>query len=222
MSKIRRETVADRSVAFLRQRILDGELRPGSAVTEEAVARELGISRATMRQALNTLKIEGLLTRHPTTRVLEVTTLSRSDIVDVYRARRFLELGGVEAAAHAAPESLLAVKEAVSEMEQAVEVGDVVAFVQADYRCHAEVVGLLGSRYLSETHAQLMAKLRLVITQVTTAEQDNEEVLARHQEFCGFLVAGQVEKARANLAMRLDEAEETVLGKASEEHRADR
>ena len=70
MTIIHRETVADKSVAALRDRIIAGELRPGTAVTEEAIAEELGVSRATVRQALNTLMLEGLLTRHPTTRVL--------------------------------------------------------------------------------------------------------------------------------------------------------
>ena len=94
MGRIVRETVADRTVSLLRQQILDGELRPGDSVTEEAMVAELGVSRPTVRQALNTLHVSGLLTRHPSTRVLEVTTVTHEDIVEIYRARRFLELAG--------------------------------------------------------------------------------------------------------------------------------
>jgi DNA-binding GntR family transcriptional regulator len=216
LTKIRRQTVADDSVVVLRNRILDGELRPGCAVTEEAMAKELGVSRATMRQALNTLMLEGLLTRHATTRVLQVTTLSHSDLADIYRARRFLELGGVDAAATKSAEDLLPLKEAVHDMERAVDDGDLPAFVNADYRCHAEIVALLDSRYLSEAHALLMSKLRLAITQVTTDEQDNDEVLARHQQFRDYVLSGQIDEARANLVARLDEAEKAVSVKATE------
>ena len=106
MGRIVRETVADRTVSLLRQQILDGELRPGDSVTEEAMVAELGVSRPTVRQALNTLHVSGLLTRHPSTRVLEVTTVTHEDIVEIYRARRFLELAGSDAAADTPPEGL--------------------------------------------------------------------------------------------------------------------
>lgn len=215
MTKIVRETVADRTVALLRRRILSGELRPGDAVTEEAMAAELGISRPTVRQALTALELSGLLTRHPSTRVLEVTTLSREDIVEIYRTRRFLELAGVDAAADLPPEGLVPVQQTVLQMEKAFQEDDVDEFVQADYRCHQAVVALLRSRYLSEMYDGLLAKLRLAVTQVTAEEQDNEKTLARHREFCELLTAGEIDRARANLEQRLLEAEQSILPKAT-------
>lgn len=218
MSKIVRETVADRTVALLRRRILDGELRPGDPVTEEAMASELGVSRPTVRQALNSLELSGLLTRHPSTRVLQVTTLSRQDIVEIYRARRFLELAGVDAAADTSAEGLVPIQQAVLQMEKAVQEHDVDGFVEADHRCHVEVVALLRSRYLSQMHAELMTKLHLAISQVTAEVQDNEVVLARHREFCDLLVSGRIAQAGANLEQRLLEAEESILPKATIGH----
>ncbi len=44
------------------------------------MAEQYGVSRPTLRQALNTLLLEGLLTRHPGTRVLEVTILNHDDV----------------------------------------------------------------------------------------------------------------------------------------------
>ena len=166
-----------------------------------------------MRQALNTLHVSGLL-RHPSTRVLEVTTVTHEDIVEIYRARRFLELAGVEAAADTPPEGLAGIQEAVLEMERALQENDIDRFVQADYRCHREVVGLLRSRYLSQTHAQLMAKLRLAITKVTTQEQDNGVVLAPAR-VCDLLTTGRLREAQANLEQRLIDAEQSILPEAT-------
>lgn len=215
MTKIVRETVADRTVAVLRERILSGELHPGDAVTEEALAAELGVSRPTVRQALNTLELSGLLTRNGSTRVLEVTTLTTEDIIEIYRARRFLELGGVDAAEGASTEDLQPIQESVAEMARAVQADDMEMFVQADYRCHVEVVALLRSRVLSRAHAELLAKLRLAITQVTAEEQDNTLVLERHQDFWRLLDTGRIKDARANLEQRLLEAEQSILPKAT-------
>lgn len=62
------------------------------------MAKDISISRPTMREVLNTLVGEGLLTRQPTTRVLQVTT-SATGRSTIYVARTLLELGGVDAAA---------------------------------------------------------------------------------------------------------------------------
>ncbi|MEP7194777.1 MAG: GntR family transcriptional regulator [Actinomycetota bacterium] len=205
------------TTAELRQSILRNKLRPGVPVTEDAMAAEIGVSRSTMRQALNTLLLEGLLTRHPTTRVLAVTTLSQDDVRDIYRARRFLELGGVDAAAGAAPEALDPLRAAAHDLKVAVGAGDVRGFVDADFRCHAETVAFLGSRHLTETHRLLMSKLRLVFTQFSDDERDKSRSLVLHEEFTDLMVRGRIAEARANLASRLDNAERLILGKTPDE-----
>ena len=60
-SPIHRVSVADQVAGILRQRILDGELRPGSALPEIPLANSLGVSRNTMREAVRILSLEGLL-----------------------------------------------------------------------------------------------------------------------------------------------------------------
>jgi DNA-binding GntR family transcriptional regulator len=213
MTRIERETVADKCAAVLRDRILSGTVRPGTAVTEVAVADELGTSRSTIRQALNTLMLEGLLTRHPATRVLQVTMLSAEDVHDIYRARRFLELGSVDAAATASPEQMARITEAVDDLEKAVANNGVAGYVEADMRCHCALVSLLGSQHLSAAHAELMAKLRLVITQATTMEEVAAE-LAEHKTFASLLVSGSIAEARENLAARLDKSADEVASLA--------
>ena len=47
----------------LRERIVEGELLPGTPLRDIALSAELGISRNTLRQALRTLHEEGLVTQ---------------------------------------------------------------------------------------------------------------------------------------------------------------
>lgn len=217
MTKIRRETIADRTTAELRRSILHSELPQGTPVTEDAMSERLGVSRTTMRQALNTLLMEGLLTRNPTTRVLQVTTLSQDDVRDIYRARRFLELGGVDAAAVATPQQLERLQQAMRDLRRATETDDVAEFVRADFECHASIVAFLGSRHLSETHALLNSKLQIIIAQITMDKQDNVESLAIHEEFAKQILAGQLAEAHASLAARLAESERFVLTRAGQD-----
>src|SRR5581483_10940728 len=54
-SQINRVSVADQVASILRQRILSGELRPGTALQEVPLAASLGVSRNTMREATRIL-----------------------------------------------------------------------------------------------------------------------------------------------------------------------
>jgi DNA-binding GntR family transcriptional regulator len=210
--KVRRETVADQSLSILRSQILDGDLRPGDAVTEDAMAREIGVSRPTMREVLKTLVGEGLLTRHPSTRILQVTTLTADEVNEIYTARRILETAGIDAARNATDDELARLEDTIREMSEAVADNDLYALVQADSRCHAETVAFTRSRYLCALHEQLMSKLNLTLSQVESEQPgDNVELLRQHQEYCALVVAGETEAAKAQLLSRLDAAEELVL-----------
>jgi DNA-binding GntR family transcriptional regulator len=63
--KIVRTTTVELVTDAIRQRILSGELAPGEALRQEALADELGVSRVPIREAITRLTGEGLLTVVP-------------------------------------------------------------------------------------------------------------------------------------------------------------
>lgn len=67
----------------LRQRIVTGQLAPGEALREPALATELGVSRSPLREALVTLESEGLLASE-VHRGFTVRTLSEQAIGELY------------------------------------------------------------------------------------------------------------------------------------------
>lgn len=210
--KIRRETVAEQSLSILRNQILNGDLRPGDAVTEDAMAREIGISRPTMREVLKILVGEGLLTRDATTRILRVTTLTTDEVREIYTARRLLEAAGIDAAASVDDAELRRLEDTLRDMAEAVASNDLYALVQADSRCHSETVAFTHSRYLCDLHDQLMSKLNLTLSLVESTEaSDNVEMLRQHQEYCALVLARETEQAKTQLLERLDAAEQLVL-----------
>jgi DNA-binding GntR family transcriptional regulator len=66
-----------------------GEFRPGTRLTEESVAAQLGISRVPVREALSALVARTLLERRG--RAIHVPTLDYDDLEQVYLARGALE-----------------------------------------------------------------------------------------------------------------------------------
>ena len=216
MARITRETVADMALAALRTDIFERRLRPGDALREEAVAKDLGVSRPTVREVFKTLLAEGLLARNGSTRVLEVTHLDADDVREIYHARRFLELSGVEAAQDASPEALAELSAALKAMDDAVKADDPLGLVDADTRCHEVIVGFLQSRYLSQLHKRLMTRLRLAMSLVEQeGDRDSRAVYDAHLVFGEQLLSGNIDAAKRNLEERLRAAEEVILSHES-------
>ena len=74
----------------LRKRIRRGELVPGAAIRQEAVARALGVSRSPVREALLMLQSEGMAT-YERNKGYVVAALDSGDIRDTYQLRGLLE-----------------------------------------------------------------------------------------------------------------------------------
>jgi DNA-binding GntR family transcriptional regulator len=65
MSKRTRSTLKESVYASLRAMILTGELQPGGRLTEGELAQRLKVSRTPLREALNRLERDGLVTNRP-------------------------------------------------------------------------------------------------------------------------------------------------------------
>src|SRR5437868_425015 len=120
---IHRVSVADQVAAVLRQRILTGELRPGTSLQEISLSSSLGVSRNTMREAMRILSLEGLL-RRSIHRGIAVSQLSLEDVQEIYHLRRVLEISAVEAAKAPPPELLRELFAALEQYEESVELRD--------------------------------------------------------------------------------------------------
>lgn len=74
----------------LREDILDGHYRQHDELKENAIARELGVSRTPVREALRQLELEGLVSIIPN-KGAYVTGITAEDVKDIYLIRARLE-----------------------------------------------------------------------------------------------------------------------------------
>ncbi|HLH66980.1 MAG TPA: GntR family transcriptional regulator [Solirubrobacteraceae bacterium] len=93
------QSLVDRVSHAVRRAILEGRLRPGEALSISDLARDLGVSLSPVREALQRLSGQGLVLLRPA-RTAIVAPLELSDLQELYRLRRLIE---VDAAARAAP-----------------------------------------------------------------------------------------------------------------------
>jgi len=76
--------------AYIQQKILSGDLPVGRQVSEASLAREIGISRTPVREAIQQLGREGLVEQVPRLGTM-VRALERRDLVEIFELREALE-----------------------------------------------------------------------------------------------------------------------------------
>lgn len=147
------ETTAADSVgsayAALRADILDGVLEPGAVLSQVQLARELGISRTPLREALRRLMAEQLVTGDFNRR-MRVSELNLEDLDQIYAMRLALEPLGVAATVprlDQAERSELAAH--VAQMSESIEVLDLEQFRREHRAFHLGLTAGSGSRMRS-------------------------------------------------------------------------
>lgn len=99
----------------LRQAIREGRYRSGDRLREAEVAQWLGVSRTPVREALNRLISEQLLTEHRA-RGITVVELDESQVRELYAVRETLEgMAAGLAAVHAGPADIDAMRACLEE-----------------------------------------------------------------------------------------------------------
>lgn len=117
MNNFKKETYSDQVVDYVKDRILSGDLVPGASVTETAIASELSISRAPVREAMQILLREGLIESHPH-KGKNVTALTAKQIKNSYFTGGVLEAASVaQARDHYTNKNIAELERIVTEMK---------------------------------------------------------------------------------------------------------
>jgi DNA-binding GntR family transcriptional regulator len=204
-SEIHRISVADQVASVLRQRILEGELRPGTPLQEVPLASSLGVSRNTMREATRILALEGLL-RRSIHRGVAVSQLSLADVREIYQVRRMLEIPAV-LASPARIDVLEELESALAGYEQAVRTRNWVQAVGFDLEFHSRLIRLHQNRRLEAFYQKVIGELRMGMVLVDRSHDDPGRLIPAHRKIFELLSVGELKQCATVLAQHLDDSE---------------
>jgi DNA-binding GntR family transcriptional regulator len=205
-SQIHRVSVADQVASVLRQRILQGELRPGTQLQEVPLAASLGVSRNTMREATRILALEGLLKRS-IHRGVAVSQLSLKDVKEIYHLRRMLEIPAVLGAKKPDAETLAEIRNALNGYEQAVRESDWSRAVAFDLQFHSLLIRFHRNRRLESFYQKLIGEVRVGMVLVDRSHDDPGALIPVHRKLYQLLQTGKVKDCAALLEQHLDDSE---------------
>ena len=205
-TQITRVSVADQVAALLRQRILEGEFRPGTQLQELPLASSLGVSRNTMREAIRILSIEGLL-RRSLHRGAAVSQLSLRDVQEIYQLRRMLELPAVLAARSPDPGLLEEIRSAVEQYELAVRDRNWTRAVTHDLHFHSLLIRFHGNERLESFYKNMLGELRVGMVLVDRSHDNPGALIPVHRKMCQLLTAGKLKQCADVLEQHLEDSE---------------
>jgi len=131
-----RRTITDQVTEDLRARILSGDFPAGFQLRQDAIAGEYNVSRIPVREALQRLDAEGLVTFQPHKGAI-VSQLSLDEIEELFEVRKLLEC---ELLRHAVPRltpaDLKSVEDILLVYDEAFRSGDVAKWGELNREFH--------------------------------------------------------------------------------------
>lgn len=202
---------ADQVRDSLREAILDGEIKAGQRLREEELAREFGVSRTPIREALQQLSSEGLIDISPHQGAV-VTGLTTDDILAIYVVREALEgVAARLAARRATPEQCKTLLAIVEEMAAVASNGNPAALAQLNLQFHAELRRAANNRHLDKYLSQVEHAVRR-FGQTTFAYPGRAaSTVEEHRAIVDAVVAGDAERAEALAIEHMREARKLRL-----------
>jgi DNA-binding GntR family transcriptional regulator len=196
---IERVTLSAQVAERLRDDILAGLHLPGAQLHEVELALSLGVSRGPLREAMQRLVQEGLLTSVPHRGVF-VAELTEDDLTDVFFVRASLEEAAVRrvVASGGRGSTGRALEAMARRMDDAMRAGDRATGGDLDFAFHRTLVDAAGSPRLSRTYATVQAETRLSLHRLMGGYRSRNDLAVEH-----FRLAELI--ASAPLADVLDE-----------------
>lgn len=185
-----------------------GTYKPGDRLVESELAERLGVSRTPVREALQRLETQSMLTRDG--RSLIVASLDHNQLAELYVVRSELEgLAARLAARHATDEEIRVLRAMVEEDRALSDRPRDLA--RANKRFHRQIHLASHNRFLVQQLDLVHRSMALMATTSLAAEGRSEVALAEHDRIVRAIEARDGEAADQALKTHISRAFETRL-----------
>lgn len=215
---MKRVSLIDSIVEEIKQKITGGNLKDGDSLgSQDELARQLEVSRPTLREALKRLELMGLVeTKHG--RGTFVKTVSPHDFMnplasflvidqesalELLEARLYIE-GAVAAlsAENASTENIGKIKAALDNMKAAAEKVNLEAFIEYDIKFHLLVARSTNNRVLIKTVDILRDLIHQLVLKVFEIQAGSESETFNHTIKYHEQILSAIEQHDSNIARR--------------------
>jgi DNA-binding GntR family transcriptional regulator len=191
--------------------ILSNEMQPNEIYNEMMLAKDLGISRTPVREALLELSVQGLVTFLPRKGIV-VNRFTENDVDEIFEIRRAIESAAVEKLASAdPPPDTRTLQSSLDRQRDAVQKKDYWMYLRADRDFHVTLSKLTGNRRLMAISENIRNMVHLMGTQALELPGRAKAVLEEHERILDAIAKQKPQKAREAILDHLVRSERAVL-----------
>lgn len=188
--------LSEKAYHLIKEKIITLELPPSSLINEQSLMDELGLGRTPIREALQRLEMEGLITIVPR-RGAFVADISITDLYKIFETRIFLEgFCARLAAQRATARQLSQMEDTVAQLEQASGNG-VKTLMDIDARFHQLLYQAANNEFLAEVLRRLYDLSLRIWYLVLERIGDVHDSIAQHRGVVNALKAQDEDLAEA-------------------------
>jgi len=191
---LHRETYVDKIVELVEDQILSGAIPPEAKISEGQLAKEFGVSRGPVREALNRLEDKGLVEKKDFGR-----SIKRFDI-DEYRETYELRIiveayCTMQAAERSTEKDHKIINDLVDRMEKNLSPENRPTLRKLVVQFHDAIVECSRNKTLIETYHTASKKVRWATT-VVLKLRDQQLDFSEHRKIADMIIKGDSKKAR--------------------------
>ena len=179
-----RMQIADR----LRTAIISGRLQPGAVLVETALAEQMNVSRAPIREAIQILENDGLV-ETIAYKGKRVKPLTAREVEETYGLRELFEVSAVQRILDRKV-SVAPLWDCCAAMEQAVRADDYEALVAADEAFHRTLIQLSDHELLLSLWNNLYMRIHQIMALRNQGERNLSEIAGNHPPIVTALESG--------------------------------
>ncbi len=194
----------------IREAIASGVFKPGQRITETQLAEWLSISRTPVREAVQRLLTQGLLTQ-TAGQGLTVTKLDYQAIVELYAMREVLESAAARSAASQATEPEIDLLEDIVGMERAVPADAPEDAAHYNRQFHQALGRAAHNRYLLASQSALEDALVLLGNTTLGFEGRHAEAVEEHERIVAAIRNRDADAAAQAIASHIRAAQRKRL-----------
>lgn len=206
-----RPTLVEQVHKAILEEISGGGLRPGSRIIQEQIAKELGVSRQPVQQALALLRSQGVLRDAPG-RGLLVAPLDVKYVRNMYDMREIMEGLACRRAAQLNAKLAKAKGPALIRAgRKAVASGAYNDMIAADMAFHHFIYALSENPFIASAMEAHWTNTQRVMGEVLTNEEQPRNVWDQHEAMLDAIIAGDAEKAEALGRQHISQAADFMI-----------
>jgi DNA-binding GntR family transcriptional regulator len=219
LTKIRKsEPLSKTALKVLRRSILTNELTTDVVYNEKSLAKDLGISRTPVREALLELSAKRLIKFLPQKGVV-INTFSEKEIEDVFEIRTALEVFSIKKACiNHKTLDISGLNDFLQAQKDAAHKKNAVAFMEADRNFHITFTRLTKNAYLMEMMQDIRDIMHLMGFKALTQKSRMQEVIKEHEDILTAVQEGSVNKAMQLMDYHLAVSKKAVQQNKKEEN----